>query len=315
MVFLITAFFVAAPLIIAYTAGYRYNWQTNQIEQTGVISIDVEPRDVEIIINGIHLEKRSPLRLTDRAPGSYRLEIKKTGFKTWQKDITVVSKQTTYIKNISLFPNALPIRLSTSSTDPLDALTGIYSPTSSSTVEYTDNQNVIWQYRSSTHSLSNSTVPIESLILEAGTSLGRILNINAFRAIIATDRGIEIIPRRGQNAIARATLATDKIRLHPFTKEWLVWSPWEIWTIYEDGHTSLLNRQSEAISDVLTLDRHGVLLLVTDTALIAFNPGYYTSQALWRGGKVERAAVDIPAKKIIFLGTVGEQRGMYELTY
>jgi hypothetical protein len=111
MIFLITLFFIISPTIILYTAGYRYDFKNNQILQTGVLSIDLKPEDATISLDGVIINKKIPIRLANRAPGIYKLEVKKPGFYTWQKNIEIQSKQTTYIKNIQLFSNSLPIKI------------------------------------------------------------------------------------------------------------------------------------------------------------------------------------------------------------
>lgn len=108
--FLITVFFVLSPLLLLYTAGYRYDWENKRILETGVISIDeIEPKEVVLNIGTQTLTKKIPIRLTNRAPGIYHIEISKPGFKTWSKDIAVKSKETTYLKHLSLIKDNLPV--------------------------------------------------------------------------------------------------------------------------------------------------------------------------------------------------------------
>ncbi len=105
----IALFFVIAPLLIGYTAGFRYNFDNNTFERTGVISIDVEPRDATITVNNIPILKRPPVRLPNRAPGTYRVQIEKPGFHSWEKDITVESQKTTFLRHLTLWRQALPV--------------------------------------------------------------------------------------------------------------------------------------------------------------------------------------------------------------
>ena len=111
MVFLIVSFCIVSPIVILYTAGYRYDWENNTIKQTGVISVDVEPTDANIYLNDVKIDKDIPARLSNRAPGTYHISLKQKGYKTWSKDITVESKKTTYINNITLLKDQLPIHL------------------------------------------------------------------------------------------------------------------------------------------------------------------------------------------------------------
>lgn len=109
MVCLIVAFFIISPLTILYTTGYRYDWQRQEIQQTGVLSVDTDIERVHVSLNGVVLEKKLPLRLPNLTPGTYHLRIWKEGYKAWDKDITIESKQTTYIKDITLLRDAHPI--------------------------------------------------------------------------------------------------------------------------------------------------------------------------------------------------------------
>lgn len=109
MIFLIVLFFTISPLVILYTAGYRYDISTGKIQETGVISIDIEPEDATVKLNGVTIHKRMPIRLANRAPGWYKLTIEKDGYHTLEKDIEVTSKQTTYIRDVPLFKHALPL--------------------------------------------------------------------------------------------------------------------------------------------------------------------------------------------------------------
>lgn len=107
--FLIAIFIITTPTLILYSMGYRIDWESRKIIETGVISIDVKPKDVEVYLNNILITKKIPIRLTNRTPGSYELKISKPGYKTWEKTIDIKSKQTTYIKDINLLKDSLPV--------------------------------------------------------------------------------------------------------------------------------------------------------------------------------------------------------------
>lgn len=126
MISLIILFFIISPLVILYTAGYRYDWETRKIQQTGVISIDIEPEDATVMINGVTINKQMPIRLANRAPGRYTLTIKKPGYHTLTKDIEVESKQTTYVRDVPLFKETLPETVLDETLDPSTVTTVSY---------------------------------------------------------------------------------------------------------------------------------------------------------------------------------------------
>ncbi len=108
MIGLIVVFFIAAPAVVLYTAGYRYNWQLHRFDQAGVLSVDIEPLDAHVFIDAHRIPKELPIRLTTMIPGTYTLRMEAKNKKTWEKDIVIESKKTTYIKNITLFEDASP---------------------------------------------------------------------------------------------------------------------------------------------------------------------------------------------------------------
>lgn len=100
---LIGIFFVVSPALILYTAGYRYDFIQGRVLTTGVLSIDVEPQDARVFIDGISLEERMPIRRTNLAPNtSYLVRIEHEGLRPWEKELFVASNQTAYVRNITL---------------------------------------------------------------------------------------------------------------------------------------------------------------------------------------------------------------------
>ena len=108
---LFVLFFIISPLVIMYTAGYRWDSESNEIKETGVLSVNIKPENSEVFLNDIKIQKNLPLYLPNRAPGTYRIKLTLPGYKTWEKDIEIESKKTTYIKNITLFKDSLPTKV------------------------------------------------------------------------------------------------------------------------------------------------------------------------------------------------------------
>jgi hypothetical protein len=169
-------------------------------------------------------------------------------------------------------------------------------------------QNIMYQngHEAEATAYSNSRI-IESIIERTSS-----------RMIVKTDTGVVIYHMNSQGGIDNSSaleLNTSSLLYNASTKEWLTWSPWELWTVYENADATLFNRSSEYTIDVASLDNFGVLLLATNHSLTAFNPGYYVSQELWSGTAIERVAVNKRTKQIFFLGTVGQTRGIWQLGF
>lgn len=121
-------FFIISPLVLLYTAGYRYDPQNNLILQTGVISIDVEPDSATVYIGDIVVQDSFPLRITNVAPGSYPVRIEATGYRTFSADLTVRSNETAFIRNLTLVADYSPIPYTTiTSTNTLFSTSGKYA--------------------------------------------------------------------------------------------------------------------------------------------------------------------------------------------
>lgn len=100
-------FFVAAPLIVLYTAGYRYAFTSGRIQRTGVIAVSTSPRGATIAINGKQAEETSPYVIQRLMPGDYTVELSRRGYQNWTQEVTVESGRTTYITS-TLFAESSP---------------------------------------------------------------------------------------------------------------------------------------------------------------------------------------------------------------
>ncbi len=442
MVILISSFFVISPLIILYTTGYRYDFKSGKIQETGVISIDAMPRDAQVYLNNVLLNQQLPIRLPNHAPGTYTIAIKKSGYYDWNKEINVESKQTTYIKNITLFKKSLPILITNKNNiaDWLPNKTGNYWLTvnhNQATYEiqlyntisnqfipiwrgntsvqpkiswsffndlglailtYKDHQSILlidpldqnnfkefslnletndtvvyqWSksspgifvkekddntqlYKINFYSLSQGSQITLGLVsstvwyAEEGNNYGTIWNVANDQKIIqkkfqtnltgsiqlpqvinsiidANDQ--RIITKSNNNSLIiikiangistgeNTTLNTQSLFYNLATKEWLTWSPAELWSIHDDGSIILLNRISEKINFVIPLDYYGELLIASNNQATAFNRGYYVTQEMLSNNiEINNIVADINNRKIYFDGKLGQTAGIWEMDY
>ncbi|MBU0596679.1 PEGA domain-containing protein [Patescibacteria group bacterium] len=429
MISLFVCFFIISPIIILYTAGYRYDFEKNEIRQTGVISIDVKPNNVSVYLGGVLVKKNLPIRLTNRAPGTYSLHIEANGYQDWNKEITVESKQTTYVRDITLFKINKPIELDLEIENIKDVIfsyTGKYaiilqeknnvfeislldidseslSPLSrsynevvpniswspfypfvmiqtetegSTQVQIIDARNSDLNNKTYTFSTAlefnyqwSSDILAPALFIQSGSTLyeanlneisrlatigieepwfvdkkivwqsnknnntvstlngsdlndyksnniiEKIIDINSDRLIAKTNQGIEIILMKKDGSGESKLITVDRYRYNSDTREWIAWSNWELWTIYPDGNTQILNRMSEAINQTIPLDQFGVLIFSTKNTLRAFNPGYYITHDLYTGEDINKFGINIGERKIYLWGKVENKNGIFTLDY
>ncbi|MFH1575682.1 MAG: hypothetical protein ABIB55_01935 [Candidatus Nealsonbacteria bacterium] len=104
----VVLFMLAAPTIILYSQGYRFDFETKKIVQTGGLYFKVAQRSAQVYLNGNLKDTTSiftnSLLVENLLPKTYYIEISKDGYHSWQKTLEVREKQVTEAKNIILFP-------------------------------------------------------------------------------------------------------------------------------------------------------------------------------------------------------------------
>jgi hypothetical protein len=102
------AFFLIAPGVILYSAGYRYDFQNGLLKETGSLSIDVLPKTATAYLDGVKIDQDMPIRLNNITPHKYTLQLSAPGYYDWEKQIEVYKNQTTYIKEMILLKKSKP---------------------------------------------------------------------------------------------------------------------------------------------------------------------------------------------------------------
>ena len=109
--FFIVSFFIIAPLLVFYTVGYRYDFKNGIVQEIGAISIDILPTNAIVYLNNVKIDSAMPIRLKNVTPSKYKIKITTDGFYDWEKEVTVESKQTVYIKEIQLIKKSNPQKI------------------------------------------------------------------------------------------------------------------------------------------------------------------------------------------------------------
>lgn len=100
----ILAFLIAAPLVISYGRGYRFNFKNFSFFRTGILYISGRPNTVNILIGDDESKKiQLPNSLRSLNPGQYQIKIDTTGYQNFQTDVLITPGQVTTIQNLQLF--------------------------------------------------------------------------------------------------------------------------------------------------------------------------------------------------------------------
>lgn len=104
----ILIFLLAAPPLVLYTTGFRYDWEYRRLVETGSLVVESNPAGAAIYLNGQIYPEATPTIINNILPGKINLEVKKNGYHVWQKNLSVNPRLTTFVENIKLFFKSEP---------------------------------------------------------------------------------------------------------------------------------------------------------------------------------------------------------------
>lgn len=219
-------FIVSAPLVVLYTAGYRFNRGNNTVSQTGTLAITSTPKGATTEVDNQDINDATPAVLQRLSPGTRTVRLTKVGYFPWERKVNVASGSTTYI-TAPLFLKAEQETLSPGSSRFLQALEekSIAEPTLPSSLTLTQTAAGI---EVSTHSLTGSELltllPSETYtVIVVGNndlflknSAGEILNVSLTEA-----RAAKTVTRElsafAWNENERLFVWTDGFEVHTYT--------------------------------------------------------------------------------------------------
>ncbi|MDP3964949.1 MAG: PEGA domain-containing protein [bacterium] len=104
----IAVFLISAPILVLYTAGYRYDTSRNRVIKTGVLTIHSQPKDALVSINGQPQQKKTPSTISRLLPGTYQVRVEKEGYIPWESNLTVTKGEVTLVSDLQLFSSNSP---------------------------------------------------------------------------------------------------------------------------------------------------------------------------------------------------------------
>lgn len=104
----VLVFFIVAPVLLFYTAGYRYNLKKRLIERNGALIVDGSPKDAPIFLDGVDTGNTLPYTFQNIAPGWHTIRVEKPGYSTWEKRLEIRAEQVSFVNTIRLWPKTAP---------------------------------------------------------------------------------------------------------------------------------------------------------------------------------------------------------------
>ena len=133
---LIITFFIVAPILLLYTAGYRYNIKKQEVQKTGSLVLNSKPTGATITLNNKPISEKTAIRLNNIVPDDYLINIAKDGYYPWEKKLSVKAQETTFAENIILFKKSEPEKISNQQIEKI-----IFSPNNKNACYWVKNNN------------------------------------------------------------------------------------------------------------------------------------------------------------------------------
>lgn len=102
------AFLISAPVVVLYTAGYRFDIMSGRIVHTAVLNISSEPRDARVFIDEIETSEDTPAVVETILPGDHVVSLRKDGYLPWETQLSFESREALVLGPIVLFIDAQP---------------------------------------------------------------------------------------------------------------------------------------------------------------------------------------------------------------
>lgn len=311
--FFISVFVIVAPTALAYARGFRFDFATRQLKQTGVLLLHGLPKNVAVSIDG-QPPRAAALPRTYRSmvPGTHTLRVEAAGYTSQAMVFSIYPGQTTYLTNTQL------IRI-----DPIATVrTGLpanaqLSP-DGATVGWIEKGNVVIAdaqgiQRTQTVAAAHSLAWLEQTLI--------IFDAKNIRLGTLTTAGV--FTPGGQPQVATSSQATklaqaaglqfDHAQRLPDIKSWLVTNAEGAWLLSDAGDSTLVSRWVEKPLSARMVGR-SMFLSVRNAELTLRNTTNNQTQTFFQDGIV--AVADAPTEgHVSFLVRDGDLRTWMEADF
>ncbi|MBU6389185.1 PEGA domain-containing protein [Patescibacteria group bacterium] len=132
---------LCSVVAVFYSMGYKLNLAARTIEQTGILQLgtDSASNPVTVYIDGAAKSSTLPYRYNQVLPGEYSVSIKKNGYQSWDRMVSVEPNMVVSFQHIVLILTS-PIQRPATGTD-LDLLAHAGHPQNGLEVQ---NENELW---------------------------------------------------------------------------------------------------------------------------------------------------------------------------
>ncbi|MBI4387489.1 MAG: PEGA domain-containing protein [Candidatus Omnitrophica bacterium] len=104
---LVLLYFVLAPVICFQALGFVFDPRTISFVKTGIISIDSEPKEASVYLNGALYAEKTPTAISRLRAGRYEVRVEAPNYQTWVQPLEVRAEEVTRAEHILLPPVAI----------------------------------------------------------------------------------------------------------------------------------------------------------------------------------------------------------------
>lgn len=106
-IFAVLAMVLGSILLVSLAQGYRYDFLTGQIRESGLVLIDSSPGNADIYINGRRIRNTTPYRFAGAPLGNMNVELVRPEFRVWKKSLLIQARQVSFANYAILLPQKL----------------------------------------------------------------------------------------------------------------------------------------------------------------------------------------------------------------
>lgn len=307
----VLGFAISAPLVVFYTAGYRYEFEGGRVVKTGVLSFSTFPRGATLVINGNEESSTTPVVINDVLPGVHTVTMKKEGYTTWTKSLHVFSQSTTFVENVVLFYE-----------DPLKFIEGVAT---TSDIPAQPKMEAVFEGRT----VKISTLPDRAVLafVDAADVSSIIAYLPAGDYTFASSPSdiLFLVDRQRERLVLVDPKSDQPILLHTAGTH-SAWQERRSRLVFSDGfdvqtydvpthNRETLTRLSEPIVDLAWYPRGDVVLYATNVRINALELDRRGMQNRYDLGvleQVESFSLDERGDVLTVIGKDGEQEGVFQ---
>lgn len=105
---LFVSFLIIAPLTVFYSLGWRFDWESRKIVQTGIFYFKTWPKGSQIYIDDKLKDKTDVFfgsaLIDNLMPGTYKVGVRKENYHDWEKTLEIKKSEVSEANNIVLIP-------------------------------------------------------------------------------------------------------------------------------------------------------------------------------------------------------------------